>query len=83
MRSARVVEQFVVGLDLGARLGFFADEALQRGAANSRRAKRQSADNGAPVGFLGQVAWVDRRGVAGPVRFGLDIAARQGPHLPG
>jgi hypothetical protein len=33
--------------------------------------------------FLQEVARVDRRRLARPVRLGLDIAARQGPHLPG
>src|SRR5271165_1864338 len=45
--------------------------------------KAQPADDGAPVGFLGQIPRVDRRRLARPVRLGLDIAARQGPHLPG
>jgi hypothetical protein len=43
----------------------------------------QRADDRAPAGFLRQVARVDRRRVAQPVRLGLDIAARQRPHLPG
>src|SRR5262249_40616679 len=43
----------------------------------------QTADDCAAVAFLGQIARVDRRRLARPVRLGLDIAARQGPHLPG
>jgi hypothetical protein len=42
-----------------------------------------AADDGAPVGFFRQVTQVDRGRVARPVRLGLDIAARQRPHLPG
>ena len=38
--------------------------------------------DGAPVALFRKVARVDRRHIAGPVRLGLDIAARQRPHLP-
>jgi hypothetical protein len=55
---------------------------LQRGRREHPPSQPQTADDGAPVAFFRQVAWVDRRRVARPVRLGLDIAARQGPHLP-
>jgi hypothetical protein len=64
-------------------LGFLPDERLQRGRGEYPPGQPQAADDGAPIAFLGEVARVDRRGVARAVRFGLDIAARQGPHLPG
>src|SRR5437868_2640679 len=58
-------------------------QSLQRGGGEKAPRQAQAADDGAAVAFLGEIARVDRRGVAGPVRFRLDIAAREGPHLPG
>ena len=52
------------------------------GAAKQPARQTQAADDRAAVGFFREVTRVDRRRVARPVRFGLDIAARQGPHLP-
>jgi hypothetical protein len=62
--------------------GGFRRTAAARGRRKSPR-QPQTADDGAPVGFLREVARVDRRRVAGPVRLGLDLAARGGPLLPG
>jgi len=81
--APRVVEQFVVGLHLHARQALFPDERLQRGCCENPPGQPEPADDGAPVGFLRQIARVDRRRLARPVRLGLDIAARQRPHLPG
>jgi len=81
--TPRVIEQLVVGLDLGAGQGLFADEALWRRRGEQPARQAQAADDRAPVGLLRLVARVDRRRVARLVRLGLDIAARQRPHLPG
>ena len=64
--APRVIEEFVVGLDLGAGQAFFPDELLQRGCGEQPTCKSEPADDGAPVGFLRQVALVDRRRVARP-----------------
>jgi len=81
--APRVVEQLVVALHLHARKSLFADELLQSRGGEQAPRKAQAANDGAPVAFLREVAWVDRQRVAGPVRLGVDITARQGPRLPG
>jgi len=81
--APRVVEQLVVGLDLEAGQGLFADELLQHGRRKQPLRKVQAADDGAPVPLLRKIARVDRRRVARAVRLGLDIAARQRAHLSG
>jgi hypothetical protein len=53
----------------------------QRGGGEQSPRKAQAADDGAPVAFLREIARVDRRHIARPVRLGLDITARQRPHL--
>ena len=40
--APRVVDQFVVGLELRARQAFFPDERLERGCAEIRRANRNA-----------------------------------------
>ena len=57
--AAAVVEELVVGLDLGA--GLFADELLQHGRRKQPLRKAQAADDGAPVALLRKIARVDRR----------------------
>jgi len=81
--ALRVVEEFVIGLDIVAGQGFFAHELVQRRGGEQPVRKAQSADDRAAVAFFRQVARVDRRRVAGAVRFDLDVAARQRPHIPG
>ena len=81
--APRVVEQFVVGLRPACPAGSPPGRTLHCRCGEHPPGQPQPADDGAPVGFLRQIARVDRRHVARPVRFGLDIAARQGPHLPG
>jgi len=64
-------------------LGLLPDERLQRRCGEHSPRQPQATDDGAPIAFFGEITRVDRRHVAGPVRLGLDIAARQRPHLPG
>src|ERR1700731_2834306 len=67
---------------MAAGQALFADEMLQRGCSEHPPRKSQTADDGAPVSFLREIARLDRRHIVRPVRLDLDIAARQGPHLP-
>jgi hypothetical protein len=62
--APRVIEQFVVGLDIGAGQALFPDKLLQRGCGENPPRQPQAADDGARVGFLRQIAMIAEKGAA-------------------
>ena len=78
----RVIQQLVVGIHTppGHGLG---DDVFRQGRHREQAAqKSKSAEHGAAVSVLGEIARVDRRLLARVGRAHQHIAARQGPHLP-
>ena len=80
--ALRVIEQLVISLDPGPGQLLLADIGLQRRRGENPPHKAQSADDRAAVALFGQIARIDDRRVLRMRRARLDIAARQGPHLP-
>jgi hypothetical protein len=67
---------------MGTRENFGAAISCERRGGKQPSDKAQPADDRSAIGLLAQITGIDRRRLSGIARFGLDVAARQRPHLP-